>query len=572
MRALAVILCAVSLTSTGFAQSSSSPRSTPANPPGRSFPLPFSSDLPYDVDLPTVQLLDRQGHLLEAQREFDILAWQAFIALNWPADRSGKPIRGKTIADAAGDRVWSFWRPASSVFLPDGAPPKPWAANAAAMAGPPLFRSKAAWRQHATAADENFQAFSGPLVDQNGKWVRYQVLMNHEEFDYIVQNRLYSLDGQVAFSRRPDGNQIAFPVDDRRHGRHGAIEVKFAWKELGANDDPSRFFTSHIQVVTAEPFPPGQKEPQTREIVAGLVGMHIAMRTRSSPEWIWATFEQIDNVRANPLPDGKQSHPNFSNPQLRIPPNVLPARNAIIDPHTGSPEKADPPQATTWIESLTTTPVQVERIAVPTQGTLNQFDQQIAASTAELNRQVQRALLQQHSVFGYYELIGTQWPVHPNAPAFAGGEGSAPESITHKTPGDMVPVFLVNTTMETYFQKGEQPAGALEQDDRLANNAPPIDSTKVIGTESCVGCHYSAGAAIGFKLNADGSFAQDASGKKIPIFGENGHFGKTGNAAFSWLLQIEAQAEPINGVVRTTQPRRPAGFLDINRLDAQYGQ
>ena len=31
----------------------------------------------------------------------------------------------------------------------------------------------------------------------------------------------------------------------------------------------------------------------------------------------------------------------------------------------------------------------------------------------------------------------------------------------------MLPVFLVNTTMETYFQKGTEPTGALEQDDRL---------------------------------------------------------------------------------------------------------
>jgi mono/diheme cytochrome c family protein len=302
--------------------------------------------------------------------------------------------------------------------------------------------------------------------------------------------------------------------------------------------------------------------------------MHIAMRTRSSPEWIWATFEQIDNERANKLPDGKLSHPNFFNPALDVPVNVLPPQNAVIDPGTGSPEPepAGPPKATTWIESLTTRPVQVQRVVVPTQGTLNPLDEKIAQSTAALNAQVQADLAKAGSVFRYYELIGTQWPVHPNAPAFAGGEGSAPESITHKTPGDMVPVFLVNTTMETYFQKGHQPAGPLEQDDRLANGAPPIDSTMVTGTESCVGCHYSAGVAVGFKRNDDGSLKADANGRKIPIYGENGHFGKTGNAAFSWLLQIEAQATPLNGSAPVARERRPAGFLDIHRLDAQYGK
>ncbi len=399
--------------------------------------------------------------------------------------------------------------------------------------------------------------------------MRYEVLVNRAEFDYLVQNELYSLDGQVAFSQRPDDNQISFPVDDKAAGRHGAIELKLAWKELGANDDRSRFFTRHIRVITAEPFAPGQTRPATHEIEAGLVGMHIAMHTNSSPEWIWATFEQIDNVRANPTGEGARSHPNFFNPDLNVPTNVLPPTNATIDPRTGSPEPepVGPPVATTWIESLTTTPVQVARVAVPTQGTLNPLDEVIARSTAALNAKVQDALAQARSVFRYYELIGTQWPLHPNAPAYAGGEGSAPESITHKTPGDMLPVFLVNTTMETYFQKGKQPAGPLEQDDRLANGAPPIESTLVIGTESCVGCHYSAGAAIGFKRYADGSYKTDEHGRKIPIFGENGHFGKTGNAALSWQLQIEAQAKPIEGFAATAQPRQPAGFLDIRRLE-----
>lgn len=52
------------------------------------------------------------------------------------------------------------------------------------------------------------QAFSGPLVDQNGRWVHYVSLMNRREFDYIVSPNpghanegLYNLEGQVAFVR-----------------------------------------------------------------------------------------------------------------------------------------------------------------------------------------------------------------------------------------------------------------------------------------------------------------------------------------------------------------------------------
>ena len=98
----------------------------------------------------------------------------------------------------------------------------------------------------------------------------------------------------------------------------------------------------------------------------------------------------------------------------------------------------------------------------------------------------------------------------------------------------MVPVYLTNATMETYFQKGLQQAGPLEQDDRLAAQFS-VDTSMVFGTESCVGCHYSAGACIGFRT--------DIYGNKTPIFGENGNDGLTGNANFSWLLQLEAKSK-----------------------------
>jgi hypothetical protein len=92
-------------------------------------------------------------------------------------------------------------------------------------------------------------------------------------------------------------------------------------------------------------------------------------------------------------------------------------------------------------------------------------------------------------------------------------------------------VFVANTTMETYFQTGEQPAGPMAQDDRLAPGKV-ADSTPVFGTESCVGCHYSSGIAVGYRI---------INGAKQPIFGINSNDGLTGSANYSWLLQMEAK-------------------------------
>src|SRR5580698_6862156 len=83
-------------------------------------PNSLSSYLPYDVNeeeirqkigTEDVDSVPRQN-LLDAHREFAVLAWQAFIALNWPADGDGRPSKTKDISDATSNRVWDFWRPA----------------------------------------------------------------------------------------------------------------------------------------------------------------------------------------------------------------------------------------------------------------------------------------------------------------------------------------------------------------------------------------------------------------------------------------------------------------------------
>ncbi|MGC3990289.1 MAG: hypothetical protein QM796_11525 [Chthoniobacteraceae bacterium] len=522
----------------------------------KEYPFVLKPELPLDVNTHELgEILGKkevsEADILKAHRLFTTLSWQAFIALNWPAKPNGQPDRKLTMADNTTWRVWDYWRSAGSIFLKDGARPEPWKDKRYASEKLRNFANM----PHSggnTAARDNFEAFTGPLVDQYGKWARFEIRVNQPEFDYIYKNELYNQDGQVAFSQRSKNNDVDLPINGG--GKHGSIEIKLAWKELNAQDDASRFYTTDLTVTPSEP------DSKQKTIKVGLVGMHISMRTKSSPEWIWSTFEQIDNVRSNPEGNGKMSKPSFVDPAYTGTDfNVEPPKNAKID-SSGKLVPATGTDATTWIESLTTTPVQVKRIDVPTKPLLNPLDAKLDDVAKALNAEVQAALKSQNSVFQYYELIDTQWPLHPNAQAYSGGAGSAPESLRFKTPGEMIPTFLINTTMETYFQRGDQPAGGSEQDNRL--NIPEellsdkgkalqnefggnafTDVTRVFATESCVGCHYSSGISIGFKKNPDGSEMLN-DGYPTAVFGENNHFGKTGGANFSWMLQLEAQPVP----------------------------
>jgi len=195
----------------------------------------------------------------------------------------------------------------------------------------------------------------------------------------------------------------------------------------------------------------------------------------------------------------------------------------------------------------------------------------IPGATAALNRQVRAILNQTGSVFQYYELIGTQWPAAPSFPGFTNGVAnqsngellpSSYESILYKIPGKVVPVFLVNTTMETFFQNGNQPAGPVADDYRL----PPgllANPATVFATESCAGCHFSAGAAVAFKKDPYGrQLLQQVDGKyyRVPIYGQNAVRGLMGDADYSWLMQLRAQSKPVELDSTTTQALSTAPY------------
>lgn len=478
------------------------------------FPEKLTYKTPFDVDTALEHKLQHEQKFDETQRIFEVLSWQMFISLNWPVDEKGDP---KPDITDDGGRIWEHWKESYEVFKEDGGKPKIWGSKTDLPAEfkdmvksneneELLFRTSKfssfndeKWKRNGlgrkpfTQPDEIDQAFTSPIWDQSGNVVRYEIRLNKPTVEYIVKNELYNFDGQILFSQQ--NKKVSFPSSTIDHP--GSIELKFAWKVIVPGKDvKERYFTKRVFVLDSN--------QKSKEVTVGLVGMHIGTKTVSSPQWIWATFEQVDNLETNGLTkiDGHYLKPSFNDPDCSTCPiNLFPTNN---------PKKN-----------------QIQRV-LP-----------IPVATQELNKQVQALLKKKKSFWQYYQLIGTQWPTDPSSPAYPLNSSiyKLPDAVTNKSGGKPTPVFLTNMVMETYFQGGTTIDSTSNYNKYIANEAArfqiegsptndPANTGKTIfGTEGCVNCHSSASIAIGDTL---------IKGIKTAKFGAP----RIGD--FEWLLQRKA--------------------------------
>jgi hypothetical protein len=349
-------------------------------------------------------------------------------------------------------------------------------------------------------------------------------MIDPNEVTYLCDNKLYNINGEVAFTK--GGKKVDMPTGHPTQDWSGAFELKLAWKVLEpGKDDPSRFFSEDAYIMDQGP----DGKPLQRKVKVGLVGMHIAHKSETSPQWIWATFEQVDNLDVDPVAHPKLNA-SFNNPGCPIcTTDVQPQKDA----------KGVYPRI----------PVQVSR-TLP-----------IPGDKVHLNAEVAAALAKSKSVWQYYQLIDTQWPTDPKSPPPAWDSGLA-QAVANKPGGQPTPFFLTNVTMETYFQSGNQPACNQEEGVPSSAACPPDYaslvpgtavaaykpdpvtwnstlngakgpvkpgiSTQIFATESCMGCHSSAGVWTSY----------DPKTKKGTKSGQL-------TADFSWLLSQKAFWAPV---------------------------
>lgn len=253
-------------------------------------------------------------------------AWQEFIALNWPA-RAGQrdvPDLNLPFGSPGGPLVWQTYRSKVEIFP----------GNGSASVGPPGYSpSGAPSYGYNTAPSYNYaipvpacpgqaavpqpawinldeitqiglnQMFAGtlPSAPVNGnsqpQLVRFLAKANQAQYAYVAANQYWYSNAALrqaaqnffnAVRQTPPtfpGSRVAFPK--------GTIEVKSAWRKLAPGEDPARF---HRQAVRFYERKGANNSLCYFEDQWAMVALHIIQKTPSAPNFIYATFEQSDNI------------------------------------------------------------------------------------------------------------------------------------------------------------------------------------------------------------------------------------------------------------------------------------
>jgi hypothetical protein len=391
---------------------------------------------------------------------FDNFGWRAFIALAWPAmgdpAHRGQPDRAKSLGDP-GPRVWETFKSRYEIFQPgaDGRArtPAQWGSYAGANPCGPQADNKiktlAAFRRFADFNQATIAPgkMTGPLVAQNGAYTRYEVRFNKAEFDSIV-------DGKWFLNNRQPG------VEQPAHFKIGSIGIKAAWRPLTEADSPAvraRFYVVRdAQVLDVAKSVAAGKTVCGKQDIA-LVGLHIVVKTQYRPQWIWSSFEHIDNVP--PIGEGQSREPDAHDAQ---------APYSYFDPtKPDSPGQNLPPPAVDAAHPPQSDPQ-------PTQVTRKH---PINAETMAMNRAYWALPGIRDTVWANYMLVATQWPTTPqpvgpgNDGHFFPGMGTDPNTPAepYQQAGDMAALNqnLANTTMETFAQ--DAPSSCMSCHHVLAN-------------------------------------------------------------------------------------------------------
>ncbi|NER33449.1 MAG: hypothetical protein F6J93_05175 [Oscillatoria sp. SIO1A7] len=385
---------------------------------------------------------------------FGDFAWDAFVALNWPAKKNGKPLRDTMIGTAPNKtRVWEYYESPEQVFqdpherLKEESPLPLMRLSEFGL----QFGSNEKLSKSNDIDSSIFGEGLNPLVDRAGNYILNEIRMNPVEAKQIVANGWNTVEGLKPFAtkrkpfelmcsdRFPRGtypqesdrasvydNNIPCSVENGNN-TVGTIEIKASWmvlpedkKDLPSWVNPSEYYTTTKSLYVRELAT--EKATTKVTVPVALVGFHLLHKT-SQFGWVWSTFEHIKNAPYDKdLSETERYniHYNLYDPDCQ-------GYCEVNTPMATPPYLWRPkfPHAVT-AKGEPQTPSQITRL-VP-----------IRDYAETLNEKWQAAL---PSVWKNYQLIGVQWLQNPYIPY---------QALRNVQPGK-----LANPTLEPYVQKTE---------------------------------------------------------------------------------------------------------------------
>ena len=368
--------------------------------------------------------------------DFANMAWQTFKTLVWPAAGRGEADTRREISDMVGSRVFETYKADWETFREGAVEPLVWdrypdkaaiCANADTMT-PPLDRDTLVLASlHKFGNLDQIDLGSGGdrifhvLVTQKGGLVRYLTGFNKQTFNTIRANKLY---GPLAVGATDDQPVPPRLFEPSSVNNTGAITIKSAWIDMDGISDPGSFHTRWAWVQR----PHHEVAQRTCDLkLVGLVALHIAHKTESSPQWIWASFEHVRNV-----PESA---------------NLTERTDYTFNDGLGTTRMEDDPPADARFPLKKPFkiphPYNVER------------RREIPKVIRDINASWQRLL--KHTVWSNYKLVTVQWPQTKLSPGATGADVSKPgKSTAIPLPpcGEFtsIDVSIANSVIETFLQ------------------------------------------------------------------------------------------------------------------------
>jgi hypothetical protein len=303
---------------------------------------------------------------------------------------------------------------------------------------------------------------------------------------------------------------------------NNSIEVKAGWRVLNPNEISSgRFHTATVRY-----YEQGNGTICYQQATFGLVSLHIIQKTPLAPYFIYATFEQTDNIldangRDVEDSDGSVVPPLAScrsDQQQPCPttPSVTLNDTATVNPSQVPPQVVlVPPNAEYCTSSTTVTPLNQlfylntgNKRALPTKGYIcvNKRDNDIPPVIVDTNKRAHAliaAYSSQHgiknSVWQYYKLVNVQYQLISKE--HAGLFGSQPGENNPLDGHNPSSYYLANIVVETDRSLQFFSGGLV--DSNVTGSNSDYDSqfggsgTTIHRMGGCLGCHGSQGQTQG---------------------------------------------------------------------------